>query len=179
MTTDFLCLYIAVLPFVTNLDDLRPPVVILSGHRIRSPPRTASNCPELSVTLGQLFTNSMSKLHAIELVQLYNVRAMIAWARANSSHRTGLVVLALLAVLVPAMLFSIVQYRSLADLESKTRVAVQDNLRQTLEGVSRETTKRLEAIAADSLNPIEASAAEQEKLSDIELRLITIKQNSI
>ncbi len=109
---------------------------------------------------------------------MYNP-TMLRWWRTNSSHRTGLIVLALLAVLVPALLFSIVQYRSLADLERKTRVAVHDNLRQTLEGVSRETTKRLEAIAADSLNPIEASAAEQEKLSDIELRLITIKQNSI
>jgi signal transduction histidine kinase len=78
---------------------------------------------------------------------------------------------------VPALLFSIVQYRSLADLESKTRVAVQDNLRQTLEGVSRGTKERLEAIAAESLGHIEAAAAEQEKLSDIELRLIAIKQS--
>ena len=102
---------------------------------------------------------------------------MFPWARANSSHRTGLIVLALLAVLVPALLFSVVQYRSLTDLESKTRVAVQDNLRQTLEGVSRGTKERLEAIAADSLGNIEAAAAEQEKLSDIELRLIGIKQS--
>jgi signal transduction histidine kinase len=107
---------------------------------------------------------------------MYNP-TMIRWWRTNSSHRTGLIVLALLAVLVPALLFSVVQYRSLADLESKTRVAVQDNLRQTLEGVSRETTKRLEAIGADSLSPIEAAVAEQERLSEIELRLITIKQS--
>jgi signal transduction histidine kinase len=102
---------------------------------------------------------------------------MFPWARANSSHRTGLIVLALLAVLVPALLFSVVQYRSLTDLESKTRVVVQDNLRQTLEGVSRGTKERLEAIAAESLSHIEAAAAEQEKLSDIELGLISTKQS--
>ncbi|MFY9574110.1 MAG: hypothetical protein WAV20_22140, partial [Blastocatellia bacterium] len=102
---------------------------------------------------------------------------MIPWARANSSHRTGLVVLALVAVLVPALLFSIVQYRSLADLEGKTLAAVQDNLRQILEGVSRRTKERLESIAAESLGHIEAAAAEHEKLSDIELRLIAIKQS--
>jgi signal transduction histidine kinase len=102
---------------------------------------------------------------------------MIPWARANSSHRTGLIVLALLAVLLPALLFSVVQYRSLADLESKTRVAVQDNLRQTLEGVSRGTKEKLESIAAESLGHIEASEAEAEKLGDIELRLMGLKQS--
>jgi signal transduction histidine kinase len=102
---------------------------------------------------------------------------MFPWARANSSHRTGLIVLALFAVLVPALLFSVVQYRSLTDLESKTRVVVQDNLRQTLEGVSRGTKERLEAIAAESLGHIQAAAAEQEKLSDIELGLIGTKQS--
>ena len=102
---------------------------------------------------------------------------MFPWARANSSHRTGLIVLALLAVLVPALLFSVVQYRSLTDLESKTRVVVQDNLRQTLEGVSRGTKERLEAIAAESLGHIEAAGAEQEKLSDLELGLISTKQS--
>ena len=102
---------------------------------------------------------------------------MIPWVRANSSHHMGLIVLALLAVLVPALLFSVVQYRSLSDLEGKTRVAVQDNLRQTLEGVSLGTKQRLEAIAAESMGHIEAAAAEQEKLSDIELGLIAIKQS--
>lgn len=102
---------------------------------------------------------------------------MIPWARATSSRRNGLIVLAILAVLLPALLFSVVQYRSLTDLDSKTRVAVQDNLRQTLDGVSRGTKVRLEAIAADSLGSIEAAAVEQEKLADIELRLIGIKQS--
>jgi signal transduction histidine kinase len=108
---------------------------------------------------------------------MYNVRAMISWARANSSHRNGLLVLAILAVLLPALLFLVVQYRSLTDLESKTRVAVQDNLRQTLEGVSRETKARLEGIAVESLGHIDAATAEQEKLGDIGVRLITIKQS--
>ena len=87
------------------------------------------------------------------------------------SHRTGLIVLAVLAVLLPALLFSIVQYRSLADLEGKTRVAVQESLRQTLQGVSLRTMEKLEALAVESLGHIEAAKIEQEKLDDIELRL--------
>lgn len=67
---------------------------------------------------------------------------MIPWARANSSHRSGLIVLALLAVLLPAVLFSIVQYRSLADLESKTRAAVQDNLRDVELNFGRHQAQR-------------------------------------
>lgn len=102
---------------------------------------------------------------------------MIPWTRADLSRRTGLIVLALLAVLVPALLFSVVQYRSLTDLESKTRVAVQDNLRQTLEEVSRGTRDNLDTIASESLGHIEAASAEQEKLSEIELGLIGIKQS--
>ncbi|HEV8485573.1 MAG TPA: HAMP domain-containing sensor histidine kinase [Blastocatellia bacterium] len=93
------------------------------------------------------------------------------------SHRTGLIVLAVLAVLLPGLLFSIVQYRSLADLESKTRVAVQESLRQTLQGVSVRTKEKLEALAVEALGHIGAAKMEQEKLDDIELRLNDIKQS--
>jgi hypothetical protein len=62
-------------------------------------------------------------------------------------------------------------------LESKTRVALQDNLRQTFESVSRVTKVRLETIATESLGLIREADAEQEKLSDIERGLIAIKQS--
>ena len=102
---------------------------------------------------------------------------MILWTRANSTRRTGLIVVALLAVLLPVVLFSIVQYRSLADLEGKTRLAVQDHLRQTLHGVSLQTMEELEDLAVESLSRIRAADTEQEKLDDVEHHLIDIKQS--
>lgn len=99
------------------------------------------------------------------------------WLRVNPSRRAGLIVLAFLAVLVPGLLFSIVQYRSLADLESKTRLAVQDTLRQTLQDVLLRTKERLEAIAVQSLGDLEKTNTEQEKLDQLELRLAGIKQS--
>lgn len=85
--------------------------------------------------------------------------------------------MALLAVLLPGMLFSIVQYRSLANLESKTRLSVQDSLRQTLQSVSLRTKEELEGLAIESLSRIRAADTEQEKLDDIELHLNDIKQS--
>ena len=102
---------------------------------------------------------------------------MIRWPRQNSSHHIGLIVLALLAVLLPGLLFAIVQYRSLLDLERKTRVAVQDSLRRTLQSVSLRTKEKLEALAVESLGHIDAAKTEQEKLDDIELHLTAIKQS--
>lgn len=84
---------------------------------------------------------------------------------------------AVLAVLLPGLLFSIVQYRSLADLESKTRLSVQDNLRQTLQSVLLRTKDELEGLAVESLSRIRGADTEQEKLGDIERHLNDIKQS--
>jgi signal transduction histidine kinase len=102
---------------------------------------------------------------------------MLRRSRLNSSHRAGLLALALAAVLLPLLILSVVQYRSLADLEAKTRVAVEENLRQTLQSVSRRARERLEGLAGESLGSIEITDVEQEKLDEIERRLTAIRQS--
>lgn len=65
-----------------------------------------------------------------------------------------LVVLALLAVLLPAMTLLVFQYQSLSDVEQKTRIAVQEHLRMAAEGVSWSIQGDLERIGEDVLLPV-------------------------
>jgi signal transduction histidine kinase len=102
---------------------------------------------------------------------------MIRWPHFNSSHRARLLALALTAVLLPVALLSVIQYRSLADLESKTRVAVEENLRQTLQSISRRAKEKLEALAAEALSSIEAADVEQERLDRIESHLTAARES--
>src|SRR6185436_16880720 len=52
------------------------------------------------------------------------------------------------------LVLTYMQYRSLADLESKTKGAFRDNLRQGFTLLQRQMKQRLEAVAAETLNPI-------------------------
>ncbi len=102
---------------------------------------------------------------------------MIRWLHFNSSHRAGLVLLLLMAVLLPVVILLFVQYRSFADLESKTRAAVQENLRQTLQSFSRRVSEKAEALATETLGGIDPADAEQERLDRIADRLTAIRQS--
>src|SRR5687768_13363533 len=70
------------------------------------------------------------------------------------SLRKKLLLLALVAVLLPIMLLTYVQYRSLVELENKTREAFKENLRQTLLNVEGQVEEKFEAIASRSLMPL-------------------------
>jgi len=72
------------------------------------------------------------------------------------SAKTKLIVFAMVAVLAPTTILSVVQYRSLVDLEDKTKVAVEANLRQTLMQISRKLDWKFRKLAADNLNVIDA-----------------------
>src|SRR5690348_6479005 len=72
------------------------------------------------------------------------------------SAKTKLIVFAMVAVLVPTTILSVVQYRSLVDLEDKTKVAVEENLRQTLMLISHKLDWKFRKLAADNLNLIDA-----------------------
>ena len=102
---------------------------------------------------------------------------MIRRLRFNSSHRTGLVVLLMMAVLLPIAILLLAQYRSFADLESKTRAAVQEDLRQTLQSLSRRIVERAEALAAETLGGIDPADVEQERFDRIADRLSAIRQS--
>ncbi|HEY6271342.1 MAG TPA: HAMP domain-containing sensor histidine kinase [Terriglobales bacterium] len=65
-----------------------------------------------------------------------------------------LIALALLAVLLPAVVLLVLQYRSLSDVEHETRIAVQENLREAAEGVGWSIQGYMERVAEEVLLPV-------------------------
>ncbi len=70
------------------------------------------------------------------------------------SLRQKLMLLVSVGMLLPILILTYMQYRSLAELQSKTKGAFKDNLRQGLPIVEHQMKQRLEDIAAQTLNPI-------------------------
>jgi signal transduction histidine kinase len=79
---------------------------------------------------------------------------MFSDAISKLSLRKKLMILALVGVFLPVLVLTYMQYRSLAELESKTKGAFKDNMRQGLTIVERRMKQRLEDIAAQTLEPI-------------------------
>jgi signal transduction histidine kinase len=98
--------------------------------------------------------------------------------RYKFSSRTKLIALAFVAVLLPTTVLSVIQYRSLVELEGKTKVAVQENLRQTLQTVTRRVEENLQGIARKSLSGIDPAELEKEGLEELECKLAEIRQKS-
>jgi signal transduction histidine kinase len=70
------------------------------------------------------------------------------------SLRKKLTILASVGVFLPLLVLTYMQYRSLAELQNKTKGAFKDNLRQGLTYVQHQMKQRLEGVAAQTLNPI-------------------------
>jgi signal transduction histidine kinase len=70
------------------------------------------------------------------------------------SLRKKLTILISVGVLLPILLLTYLQYRSLTELQTKTKGAFKDNLRQGIPFVERQMKQRLEDIGAQTLNPI-------------------------
>ena len=68
------------------------------------------------------------------------------------SLRKKLIILASVGVLLPVLVLTYLQYRSLTELQNKTKGAFKDNLRQGLTIVEQQMRQRLENIAAQTLN---------------------------
>src|SRR5262249_22328515 len=137
---------------------------IVSGLRRRSPHYAVRSCRKLSRRLVQLFT-SQSRLWLVTQAERSCILGrMIRWARFNSSRRTGLALLLLTAVLAPVVILLFVQYRSFSDLERKTRVAAQENLRQLLQNFSRRVGENAEAFTTEILSGIDPVDVEKERL---------------
>ncbi len=105
-------------------------------------------------------------------MEVYSIR-MIRGLQFNSSHRVWL---ALLAVLLPVIALSVAQYRSLAELENKTRVAGQEQLRQALQSLMHRTREKLETLTAATLGSIDVAEIEQEYPEPLERRLAGIRE---
>lgn len=70
------------------------------------------------------------------------------------SLRKKLVIFATVGVLLPLMVLIYMQYRSLTELENKTKGAFKDNLRQGFTILQRQMKQRLEEVAAQTLSPV-------------------------
>lgn len=79
---------------------------------------------------------------------------MFRGAISKLSMRKRLVILASIGVFLPVVALTYMQYRSLAELEQKTKGAFKDNLRQGLLIVERQMKQRLEGIGSETVIPI-------------------------
>jgi len=70
------------------------------------------------------------------------------------SLRKRLIVLASVGVFLPILVLTYMQYRSLAELQNKTKGAFKDTLRQGLTYVEHQMKQRLEEIASQTLDPV-------------------------
>lgn len=74
--------------------------------------------------------------------------------RLHLSSKTRNIVLLVVAVLVPISILAVMQYRSMVDLEDKTKIAVKENLHQTLKGVERKVEEQFQVLAKEALLPV-------------------------
>ena len=89
-------------------------------------------------------------------------RSMFRDAIRKLSLRQKLTILVSVGVLLPLLILTYMQYRSLTELQNKTKGAFKDNLRQGITIVEHQMKQRLEDIATQTLNPI-SSTKEPEK----------------
>src|SRR5262245_38292139 len=121
----------------------------------------------MSRRLVQLFTSRIRPLKLNRAGRGCILGGMIRRLRFNPSHRTGLVLSLLIAGLLPVISLLAAQYRSLAGLEGKARVAVQENLRQTLQRFSCLVVEKAGDLAAETLGGIDPADVEEERFDRI------------
>ena len=94
------------------------------------------------------------------------------------SLRKKLTILASVGVLFPILVLTYLQYRSLSELQNKTKGAFKDNLRQGLTIVERQMKQRLEDLAAQTLNPIGSiQLSSPEAAEEIEKHFANVKRS--
>jgi signal transduction histidine kinase len=101
---------------------------------------------------------------------------MRKWPKVNLSSKTRLIAIVVIALLLPTVVLSAIQFRSLVDLEDKTKVAVQENMRQTLQTVSRKVEENLKWLARKNLGDITLTDLEPPSFQALERRFATVKQ---
>src|ERR1043165_7708890 len=101
---------------------------------------------------------------------------MRKWPKVNLSSQTRLIAIVVVALLLPTVVLSVIQFRSLVDLEDKTKVAVQENMRQTLQTVSRKVEENLKWLARKNLGDIGLADLEPQNAQALERRFAAIKQ---
>ena len=105
-------------------------------------------------------------------------RSMFRGALGKLSLRQKLTILVLVGVLLPLSVLTYMQYRSLAALQNTTKGAFKDNLRQGLTIVEQQMKKRLENIAAQTLNPIgSAQLSSPDAAAELEEYFVNVKRS--
>lgn len=96
--------------------------------------------------------------------RMYTCRGMryLLWARRAS--KKNLITLAAVAILLPTGALAFMQYRSLVDLESKTKIATEENLRQRLQSVARNAQGDMQTLAREALAPLGSISGSPEDL---------------
>ena len=84
------------------------------------------------------------------------------------SSKTKLISLAVVAVMVPTTILSVIQYQSLQDLQSATKLAAQESLRQVLNGISGRAEEELIWIAEKALGTIDIKEVNRDNIRLIE-----------
>ena len=92
------------------------------------------------------------------------------------SLRKKLAILASVGVLLPVLVLTYLQYRSLTELQNKTKGAFKDNLRQGLTYVEQQMKQRLADIAAQTLAPV-ASEYSPKTAEDFEKYFARVKHS--
>ena len=92
------------------------------------------------------------------------------------SLRKKLTILTSVGVLLPLLGLTYLQYRSLTELQNKTKGAFKDNLRQGLTYVEQQMKQRLEDIGDQALNPI-GSMYTSGTAEDFEKYFATVKRS--
>jgi signal transduction histidine kinase len=75
-------------------------------------------------------------------------------AGSRLSLRKKLIILASVGVVLPILVLTYMQYRSLTELQNKTKGAFKDNIRQGMTIVEHQMKQRLEEVATQTLEPI-------------------------
>lgn len=87
----------------------------------------------------------------------------LLWARWASDKR-NLITLAAVAIVLPTSALAFMQYRSLVELENKTKIATEENLRQTLQSVARNAQGDMGTLARETLAPLGTMSRSPEDL---------------
>ena len=93
------------------------------------------------------------------------------------SLRKKLAVLTLAGVVLPLLALAYLQYRSLAELENKTKGAFRDNLREGLAIVQRQMKQRLQDVATKTLSPLGNTISLPEDARVIDKQLGDLKRS--
>ncbi|MCA1614556.1 MAG: HAMP domain-containing histidine kinase [Acidobacteria bacterium] len=101
---------------------------------------------------------------------------MISRSKTGLPRGWRLPALAAVAVVLPALLLSVMQYRSLAELREKTRYAAQEGLRQSLQRVRRGVEESLARAADDALAPLNPEILTPEGDRELEAHFAEVRR---